>query len=325
MLAMNPVVLSFATFCILVFASASAAETADFVVSTQGNDSGRARWPSQRPTSRTDRWPPSGVPRTTGRTAEERACSETGRSWWPSAAAHTSSNNRSPWGPRIPARKSRRRSSRPTATNALSSAAAGGLPVGKWAADGRWRVELPDVKAGKWNFAQLFVNDTRRYRPRLPKQGYYQIAGNSSRPRRRQARAATSSSSEATKFAPTGPTMSDVEVIPFHEWAISRMHVAAVNPDDHRVVFTGHTLGLSQWAAFRKGYRYFVENVREALGEPGQWYLDRPAGMFTYIPLPGEDADQDAVVSRPRSGAAAGCSRATRPRSVGRNISSSAA
>ena len=39
--------------------------------------------------------------------------------------------------------------------------------------DGRWQVVLDDVKSGKWSFAQLFVNDQRRFRPRLPKQGYY--------------------------------------------------------------------------------------------------------------------------------------------------------
>jgi hypothetical protein len=31
----------------------------------------------------------------------------------------------------------------------------------------RWIATLPDVKDGAWNFAQLFVNGERRYRPRL--------------------------------------------------------------------------------------------------------------------------------------------------------------
>ena len=31
---------------------------------------------------------------------------------------------------------------------------------------------LPDVKSGQWSFAQLFVNDQRRFRPRLPRHGY---------------------------------------------------------------------------------------------------------------------------------------------------------
>ena len=40
-------------------------------------------------------------------------------------------------------------------------------------------------------------------------------------------------------------------------------------------------------------------NAREALSEPGQWYLDRPLGQLTYISKPGEQPGQ-AVVIAPR-------------------------
>ena len=36
--------------------------------------------------------------------------------------------------------------------------------------------------------------------------------------------------------------------------------------------------------------RYFLENVFEALDEPGEWYLDKPAGVLYYVPFAGEDA-----------------------------------
>ena len=54
----------------------------------------------------------------------------------------------------------------------------GGQPITGWNTDqpGRWYVDLPDVKEGKWYFCQLFVGDQRRFRPQLPKQGYYKIA-----------------------------------------------------------------------------------------------------------------------------------------------------
>jgi len=38
-----------------------------------------------------------------------------------------------------------------------------------------------------------------------------------------------------------------------------------------------------------KNERYFLENVFEALKEPGQWYLDREASKLYYIPFEGED------------------------------------
>ena len=55
----------------------------------------------------------------------------------------------------------------------------GGSLIAGWriADGGRWEATLPDVQSDAWNFAQLFVNNGRRYRPRLPRAGYYTIAG----------------------------------------------------------------------------------------------------------------------------------------------------
>jgi hypothetical protein len=85
-----------------------------------------------------------------------------------------------------------------------------------------------------------------------------------------------------------------LEVLPFHEWAMSRMRIATVVLAEHRVVFTGQS-----WEVLAKGHRYLVDNVREALSEPGQWYLDRPLGQLTYISKPGQQPGQ-AVVIAPR-------------------------
>ncbi len=54
----------------------------------------------------------------------------------------------------------------------------GGRKIGGWnvGPDGRWRTTLADVKAGRWAFVQLFVNDQRRFVPRLPKKGYFTAA-----------------------------------------------------------------------------------------------------------------------------------------------------
>ena len=52
-------------------------------------------------------------------------------------------------------------------------------------------------------------------------------------------------------------------MLPFHEWATSRMRIAKVVPAEHRVVFTGQS-----WEVLAKGHRYLVDNVREALARP---------------------------------------------------------
>jgi parallel beta-helix repeat protein len=46
------------------------------------------------------------------------------------------------------------------------------------------------------------------------------------------------------------------------------------------------------------GARFFVENVREALDVPNEWYLDRDAGQLELMREPGADAPEEAVGSR---------------------------
>jgi hypothetical protein len=77
------------------------------------------------------------------------------------------------------------------------------------------------------------------------------------------------------------------------------MRIAAVDPAGRVVTFTGPTCSPAAWAAFAKGHRFLVENVKEALAAPGEWYLDRPTGVLTYVPRPGEDPAR-AVVVAPR-------------------------
>ena len=42
---------------------------------------------------------------------------------------------------------------------------------------GLWRAEVPEARAGKWYFRQLFVNGARKQRARSPGRGYYQHYG----------------------------------------------------------------------------------------------------------------------------------------------------
>ncbi|MBN1853049.1 MAG: right-handed parallel beta-helix repeat-containing protein [Pirellulales bacterium] len=175
----------------------------------------------------------------------------------------------------------------------------GGREISGWIADdqGRWNVVLEDVQQGAWRFSQLFVNDQRRFRPRLPEKGYYQIA--------RQLDPTTASAGKGNdrfgfkenEIRADWANLKDVEVVAFHNWTASRIPIAKVDAGEHAVTLQGHTTGLSDWAAFKEGHRFFVENVREALRQPGQWYLDHSAGQLTYIPREGEEPGKTSVVA----------------------------
>ena len=53
----------------------------------------------------------------------------------------------------------------------------------------------------------------------------------------------------------------------------------------------------SWWGSLKGNHRFLIENVREAFGEPGEWYLDRGTGVLVYTPLPGENPETAEVVA----------------------------
>ena len=53
----------------------------------------------------------------------------------------------------------------------------GGREIHGWkGSDGFWTLELPDVKAGKWFFRQLYVDGKRMPRGRYPGRGKRRVA-----------------------------------------------------------------------------------------------------------------------------------------------------
>ncbi len=85
--------------------------------------------------------------------------------------------------------------------------------------------------------------------------------------------------------------LGDTEVLPFHIWEMSRFHVTAVDTVAKTIGFAGRS------PVVPSGYRFLIENVREALSEPGQWYLDRATGILTYLARPGENPNRETVVA----------------------------
>lgn len=175
----------------------------------------------------------------------------------------------------------------------------GGTLIDGWqvGADGRWRVTLDKVASGDWSFSQLFVNDQRRFRPVLPREGYYHVAESLEPSPAAGGRGFDRFQFSGGDLRPDWANLRDVEVLVFHEWNASRMRIESVDPEERIVRFTGTTAGTVPWIQFTKGHRYRVDNLKEALSEPGQWYLDRPTGELTYIPMPGETPQNTQVIA----------------------------
>ncbi len=173
----------------------------------------------------------------------------------------------------------------------------GGVKLEGWqlSADGRWHKMLEEVKGEKWSFTQLFVDDQRRFRPRWPKHGYstitQELPATEKEGRKWHDRFGYSGDDLRADWANRG----DVEVQVFRGWTAMRLHIASLDPAQHMVTFV--TNPPDDFGVFPKGERFLVENVRESLGEPGQWYLDRPSGELTYVPMPGEQPEKSVVIA----------------------------
>lgn len=177
----------------------------------------------------------------------------------------------------------------------------GGMRITGWKRDaqGRWQTTLPEVQKGAWYFSQLFAGEQRRFRPRLPKQGYAFVAGAMA-----PSGKAKGKGFDQFRFAPGAfhadwHAVGDIETLCFQIWDMARFRVAEIDEPNRTVRFNGDTHGTEAYFALSKGKRYLIENVREALSEPGEWYLDRQSGVLTYIPRPGETPER-TILTAPR-------------------------
>jgi len=165
---------------------------------------------------------------------------------------------------------------------------------------GRWTTVLDGVKSGAWDFSQLFVDDARRFRPRLPAESYHFVNARVATPKGLKKKGAGDDRFRYRRgeIDPTWRNRDDVEVVTFHPWFTSFMRIESINEAKRLVVFTGRTRTSASFGEFKGGMRYLVDNVAEALSRPGQWYLDRPSGRLTYIPKPGETTAARVVAPR---------------------------
>ncbi len=159
-------------------------------------------------------------------------------------------------------------------------------------------VDLPEIRDGKWRFSQLFVNGRRAMRPRLPRKGYYQVV------QRMDTLEGEPWNGGERKFRfnpgeikPTWHNLQDVDVLAFHFWIESRMPMKSVDDSKNIVELQAPaTFRLSEAFDPNVGARYWVENVFEAI-RPGEWYMDRKAGVLYYYPSIGEDWKRESFVA----------------------------
>jgi hypothetical protein len=155
----------------------------------------------------------------------------------------------------------------------------GGKQIKGWKAEKKgdkkvWVVDIPEVAQGKWYFRQLFVNGERRPRVRLPKKGYFSIENVPEHPKEKIVPSDTFQCrpGDIKKWK----NLIDVEFVILNGWREQRMLITSFSED-------------------KRYSRFYVENVFEALSEPGEWYLNRTTGKLYYMPMPEEDLEKTEI------------------------------
>jgi len=163
-----------------------------------------------------------------------------------------------------------------------------------------WVADIPEVREGKWYFRSLYVNNERRERARTPRanEALWRLAEVPGMPVPCGWR-----NEHYNRFRfPAGAmrafrNLQDIEVVLFHFWIDERFPITAFDAKTNMITSSRASRAplVEAWGSLlAPGY---VENVFEALTEPGQWYLDRGEGKLYYIPRKGENMKETEVIA----------------------------
>lgn len=155
-----------------------------------------------------------------------------------------------------------------------------------------WAASIPEVREGRWYFQELWVNGQRRFRTRYPHVGYLRVEAMP------QAASQNAWQEGQTGFAFHPGDLNarlaagGAEVVVMNRWVESHLPITSVDAAQRQVTFAKRSV-----FHLDPGDLYYVDNAMEALGAPGQWYLDRQAGMLYYTPMPGENVRRAEVIA----------------------------
>ena len=163
-----------------------------------------------------------------------------------------------------------------------------------------WQVKLP---ASAQYFEALFYNGRRRFRPRLGATAsdlvgqFYKNANSENTYSEFQYSAGDPISAGWRNLNPPYPA-GDIEIYDFEKWSIDVQRIQSINAGTQTISLTGSTQVDRKNHGFLPRHRYLIENVKDVLRYPGQWFLDRSTSPWTltYLGNRGENPNSDTVV-----------------------------
>jgi hypothetical protein len=100
----------------------------------------------------------------------------------------------------------------------------------------------------------------------------------------------------------TPPPPDPVELVTFELWTAAKQQVKCIDQTQNVIYLTGPIWqdagSLPNAYGYTQNHRYFVENLKSALSQPGQWFVDQSASswVLTYLSQENENPPADTVV-----------------------------
>ena len=166
-----------------------------------------------------------------------------------------------------------------------------------------WAADVRRLLDRRGRFRQLFVNGRRASPSRMPKEGFFWIEHvDGLDPDHYSGGLPHASGQDRFRSAPgdfrSWKNLTDLEFVVMHYWVTTRIPVVSFEPETREVRLAHRSRMALVDAGSGKFAKYFVENVIEALSEPGEWVLDRVEGKLYYVPREGEAiTDAEAFAS----------------------------
>jgi parallel beta-helix repeat protein len=162
-----------------------------------------------------------------------------------------------------------------------------------------WTTNIATVKSKTWSFHQLWVNGDRAQRCRYPTTGYLKVdQAPDVTPDTPWQEGQTRFKFRAGDLQPWQEVESG-EAIVMTRWLESRLPIEAIDQASRIISFdypSAYRIDPGDSDSSAAGI-YYLENIREFLTEPGEWYLERKSGQVYYIPLPGEEISQAEIIA----------------------------
>lgn len=173
----------------------------------------------------------------------------------------------------------------------------GAAPLKGWKVDefnGRpaWSVTVP----AEVSFRELWVgpNERREFRPRFPRTGFHGFTGWA---KPDDAKGDFMQGQTGIRLAPGDldqprRNLNDIELIVHQLWTTSRLPIQGYDKASGIVQFTKKSVFHLSAKSGDELSQYYLDNVAEEFGQPGDWYLDRSEHRLYYAPRPGQKRER---------------------------------